>query len=320
MSVAGECRDQIVIRIDGGLCSQILFVALGLHLKNRGLTVKYDLSWFKACAKDMEGKADRNWDIPKAFPLLEVEAAGERESSWLREHLWCRGEVVDSYEPPLYVGTYPQAREELLIRYADVFRKAFSPVYNTEDALLKAEIEACPACAVHVRRGDLARGDKYYGGATSVEYFLKAMTVVKGLNNDVRFFFFSDDPEWVEKNIIPAVVDKSACKVVKSNGSDRGYMDLFMMTHCPYVISSIGSLGVFAAILSKNNKCLVMSHRRDWVFTGVENVYYLNDDQHAPPTNYGDVGILNIPENKLHGVWWLLFKLWRVVGCLWGQN
>ncbi|WP_279386179.1 hypothetical protein [Helicobacter cinaedi] len=36
----------IIIRVDGGIASQIAFVALGKAFEEKGYRVKYDLSWF----------------------------------------------------------------------------------------------------------------------------------------------------------------------------------------------------------------------------------------------------------------------------------
>ena len=37
----------IIIRVDGGIASQIGFVALGKAFEEKGYQVKYDLSWLK---------------------------------------------------------------------------------------------------------------------------------------------------------------------------------------------------------------------------------------------------------------------------------
>ena len=65
-----------VVRVDGGICSQIAFIAYGHEIaKITGCPVKYDLSWFRDCAMDFDGKQVRNWDWPKAFPEMPIEEA-----------------------------------------------------------------------------------------------------------------------------------------------------------------------------------------------------------------------------------------------------
>ena len=48
------------------------------------------------------------------------------------------------------------------------------------------------------------------------------------------------------------------------------------MSHCDAIISSIGSLGVFAAVLSDKNPVLYLSHVKR-LAQGVENAVYFND-------------------------------------------
>ncbi len=44
--------DFIVLRTDGGICSQIAFHALGNYFIDKGYHVKYDLTWFHKNGKD----------------------------------------------------------------------------------------------------------------------------------------------------------------------------------------------------------------------------------------------------------------------------
>ena len=40
-------RELVVTRVDGGICSQIAFGALGYELELHGFNVKHDFSWFR---------------------------------------------------------------------------------------------------------------------------------------------------------------------------------------------------------------------------------------------------------------------------------
>ena len=77
-----SAKDLVIVRIDGGICSQINFFAYGHAIQNMlggKAKVKYDLSWFRENGKDYFGKFVRNWDFPKAFPDLAVEEASAEE-------------------------------------------------------------------------------------------------------------------------------------------------------------------------------------------------------------------------------------------------
>ena len=84
------------------------------------------------------------------------------------------------------------------------------------------------------------------------------------------------------------------------NGADKGYIDLFLMAHCDAIVSSIGSLGVSAAVLSDKNPILYLSHVKK-LAQGVENAVYFNDcfregiDRSPAPKQYRRTGFYKIP-------------------------
>ena len=93
------------------------------------------------------------------------------------------------------------------------------------------------SCGIHARRGDLSNGHKQYGKTISSIYFLQAIKTILVINPLATFFFFSDDPRWVDLNIVPYLSEKIAFKVVKGNGSRKGFMDLYLMSQCSSLIS-----------------------------------------------------------------------------------
>ena len=168
---------------------------------------------------------------------------------------------VGKFSPPMYVDGYPE-RYSYFIKYRDFFIKNFVPgdIYKIKDIL--HEIESCNACAVHVRRGDLSGFDKVsypgYGAPCSVDYFLRAIKIMISIcDKQPKFFFFSDEPNWVKDNIIPKLDKDVEYYVCEKNGSDAGYLDLYLISKCKQFICSIGSLGFFGRALSRNNGYLI---------------------------------------------------------------
>lgn len=106
-----------------------------------------------------------------------------------------------------------------------------------------------------MRRGDLTVSSVAYGVPCSTEYFAKTIKIVRALEPRAKFYFFSDEPDYVRDELLPALPADLDSKIVGFNGSDKGYMDLAMIAKCGYVIGSIGSLGVYGAFLGGG--CLV---------------------------------------------------------------
>jgi len=308
--------DLIVVRVDGGICSQMAFCSLGLSLQKRGYRVKYDLSFYKDNGKDEDGRFPRNWDMPKAFPALRFEEATEAERAALKGRFSRRSELLSSWRPPLYVGGYPDCSGPFL-EILPLLRANFKPEIPPGMDCRLVELDASPACAVHVRRGDLARANTAYGAPTTVEYYRRAMTVVASFCPGVRFCFFSDEPSWVRERVLPLVPPGCAGTVMEANGSDCGYLDLYMIARCPYVISSIGSLGVYGAMLSSKNPLLVLSRFSVLAMKGAPNAVYLVAGGSASPVAFrADAVSCAIPEAKLRGFWYYVYRLWRKLG-LW---
>ena len=275
-------KDLIVVHIDGGICSQINFISYGLalsHMRGDKVKVKYDISWFREDGKDINGRFVRNWDFPKAFPGLPIEEATDAEiASVKKRHFVDLSEISspDEISAPAYLGGFPKGCYNLPgIR--ELLTEKFSPALDEPSASVAEEIAKGPACAIHVRRGDLSISSVAYGVPCSTEYFAKTIKIVRALEPKARFYFFSDEPDYVQDVLLPALPSDLDSKIVGFNGSDKGYMDLALIAKCGYVIASIGSLGVYGAFLGGGS--LILPKYSLGCFQSMENVIYLNEDR-----------------------------------------
>lgn len=274
-----------VVRVDGGICSQLLFVAYGMAIGASDETVKYDLSWFKEWGRDNQGNQVRNWDVFKLLPDLKIDIASDEEIRLAR----------NGRKGYRYISGYPD-RDPAFLKYADLFKSLMKPDLDSSATRLLEQIRGSQSCAIHVRRGDLVNGDPGYGEATSVDYFKRAIDFERARSaGKAVFYVFTDDVSWTQKNVMPLL---GGGGVLCQNGADKGYVDLFLMSHCDAIISSIGSLGVFSAVLSDKNPVLYLSHAKG-LARGVENAVYFNDcDASASRTvtaQYRKTGLFKLP-------------------------
>lgn len=68
---------QVIVLMDGGVCSQMHQYLLGRIFENGGHKVLYDLSFFEEWGTDMDYQFVRNFDLLKAFPYLKVKSASK---------------------------------------------------------------------------------------------------------------------------------------------------------------------------------------------------------------------------------------------------
>ena len=255
-------KDLIIIPSDGGICSQIGFWALGLFYETCGFRVKYDLSWFQQHGMDMDKRFVRNYDLNQAVPESVLPVASGYECFYFKKYYQVEsgGENFKDVVPPAYVTGYPN-REQLVIQHRLLFRKYFKiceeQLSPQNLKMLNVITECKHACAVHVRRGDLSKFNITYGAPLTPEYFNAAIHAVLSKHNNTHFFFFSDEISWIESKIIPLMKDQITHTIVTDNGSDKGYVDLFLMSKCDSFITSQGSLGKYARLLRSDDALII---------------------------------------------------------------
>lgn len=282
----------IIIRTEGGLCSQIYYASLGQYFTDKGYQVKYDLTWFKEYGMCNNMAFARNYDIDKAFPKLALEFASDDEVKlYKQKYKYDGSKSLLDFPPPLYIEGFPAERCYMIPYKADIinyFKEYFCPKEfgNKNSSLYKLlqNIQNGNSCGVHCRRGDLGDFHPAYGYSASVEYFLKSINIINAIHKNVCFYFFSDEPHWIKENIAPHLREIKY-KICDENGSDKGYLDLYLLSWCKFIISSNGSLGVFAKFLSKreNAHLYLCKYRADCQY--LSEVYVINDPNTYIPYN-----------------------------------
>lgn len=265
----GVISPKIILLLDGGVCSQMYQYMLGQLYKERGYKVAYDLSFYDEWGLDKDNLFVRNFDLLKAFPYLKMKAASPLEISVYKQKYYYVGNnttarIADfsflEKTPPIYLGGYYLLPAET---YLSAFRSIFkmSPnVLDKDNLQICSEIDS-KSCsvAVHVRRGDLKVEQYDYGTPPTMEYFKNAIAYFKGKFEAPFFYFFSDEPNWIVDDLVPYLqMSSGEYRVVNANGSDKGYMDLYLMAHCKHQIASKGTLGKYGALLEDNPEKIVV--------------------------------------------------------------
>lgn len=265
----GVISPKVVVQMDGGICSQMHQYLIGTFFLRRGYRVSYDLSFFDEWGMDLENKYVRNFDLLKIFPYLTFEKASKTEVAVYRRKHYTLGnhslETMTDYSflertPPVFLGGYYSLAPK-------VWSSAFKSLYHIDNKVLDAENNAMLdqinsslySVAVHVRRGDLKEEVYAYGKPASLGYFQRSIAYFKDRMGQAFFYFFSDEPEWVIDELIPALgLGPVNSLVVDINGSDKGYMDLCLIACCKNQITSKGTLGKYGALLNDNLSKIVI--------------------------------------------------------------
>lgn len=257
----------IVLRVDGGICSQMHFYLLGRIFAEKGYKVKYHLCWFKEFGHDMNGLFARNFDLLKAFPSLEFKEASKVERYFYEAFKYNNNYLskeIDQLDylkitPPAYLTGYYWDPAFL---YTDLLPKYFKPeegILDDKNMEIFEEIRKKDApIAIHIRRGDLSTYNRGYGEPASNDYFKNAINYIDSKEDNTFYYLFSDEPDWVKSHLIHDLPICDNYRIVDINGSDKGYMDLYLMAACKHVITSKGSLGKYGAFMTLNDQKIII--------------------------------------------------------------
>ena len=111
-------------------------------------------------------------------------------------------------------------------------------------------IETSDSVFLHVRRGDYL-SPKYFnkfGGICDITYYQKAIAMIQDRHPAAMFFVFSDDIEWVRKNLGGLL---SKASFVDWNKGSDSYLDMYLMAHCKAGIMANSTFSYWGAKLCR---------------------------------------------------------------------
>lgn len=141
---------------------------------------------------------------------------------------------------------------------------------NTKDIARK--IKDCNSISVHVRRGDYLNGFYYglLGKVCDMNYYKRAIDIVKSKVLDPHFFVFSDDPDFISDNFELGDTD-----IITFNRGKDSWQDMYLMSICKHNIIANSTFSWWGAWLNNNSNKIVVAPDR-WFADKV-------DDEIIPP-------------------------------------
>lgn len=161
----------------------------------------------------------------------------------------------------VYLAGYWQS-ESYFSAIGDVIRREFTVKYEPDSTSNETEerIGKTQSVSIHVRRRDFVENSetKRLHGTCSLDYYSECVTLIGSKVADPHFFVFSDDPDWVTKNLRL----KYPCRYVTHNDASRNYEDLRLMSCCKHNIICNSSFSWWGAWLNRNPDKIVLAPRR----------------------------------------------------------
>ncbi|RFZ95596.1 alpha-1,2-fucosyltransferase [Mucilaginibacter conchicola] len=256
----------IITKLQGGLGNQLFQYAVGRHLalKNNA-QLKFDLSFYGVpenasfrpfelgsfqLASTVTPKNNRwNYQLKRlAGKLGLIKLITERNTSYNQSVLAAKGNV--------YLEGYWQS-ERYFAAISDTIRHDLTfPEPVPEDRLeIIDQIKKNLSVAVHIRRGDYVKLSNYVDLGES-DYYKKAVDLISSKLDNIVYFIFSDDIDWVKQNIHL----QGNCVYVEK--SENALVDLQLISLCQHQIIANSSFSWWGAWLNKNPTKTIIAPNR----------------------------------------------------------
>ncbi|MEH6307019.1 alpha-1,2-fucosyltransferase [Olivibacter sp. CPCC 100613] len=262
-----------IVRFLGGLGNQMFQYAFYKALEKQFDTVKADIREFKTYKLHNGFELENVFDIRlRRASALEVNLLDHRNRQWkyrkLRRLLLLKGEYYEeqtlfSYNASLFDDSSSKIywgywQNHLYVeRVADQLRKdfTFSDLKPSKNFDLLNELEQSEqSVAIHIRRGDYLK-DPYLGGLVNLDYFEKAISLIRGQVEKPIFYIFSDDILWCKENL---PLNDNEANFIDWNKGAESYLDMQLMSNCKHAIISNSSFSWWAAWLNTNPDRLIV--------------------------------------------------------------
>lgn len=266
----------ITIKLQGGLGNQMFQYAFGRKAADDFKTdLKLDLSWFGHEAHVDTPRQYRlnNFNIRATEIILkEKNIAGlifDRIARKIRNEFNLGTKIKDG----AVLGGWWQS-EKYFRDIGNEIKKDFTlknPLGKAAAELMRKISNDKDSISIHMRRGDYVENEetKKYHGALPASYYDKAIGIIRDRIKSPSFFIFSDDIEWVKKNLFTSFPTEYV-----SGSSVEDYEELILMSHCKNNIIANSSFSWWGAWLNDNPGKIVIAPEK-W--------------SNNPPRTYRDV-------------------------------
>ncbi len=121
------------------------------------------------------------------------------------------------------------------------------------------QVQKCNSVSIHVRRGDYMNGYYYnlLGKVCDLNYYKRAIELIKRRVENPRFFIFSDDKEYVANNL-----NIDSAVFIDFNSGKDSWQDMYLMSQCNHHIIANSTFSWWGAWLDVHKDKIVVAPSR----------------------------------------------------------
>ena len=274
-SIEGENKRTFIIWQCDGFAGQLSKYLFGESIKQNysDVTIKYDISWHINNGKDAFNKEKRIFDLLNCFPDLNIEIATKEEVELYRRLFTFKCENISDVSEILntrkngYIDGYPPMLEcdmDIIKEKLDLDKHLFHRLKDKNLDMYKKIVNNDASVTIHVRRGDIKRHGEYavFNNDDNLykEYLFKSIKkmISKLKDKKPKFFFISNDMDWVRNNIINKLDIHIDYEEVTGN-EDQVYFDLYLLSSGKNMILTIGGFSHYGSFFNKNHNPIIIT-------------------------------------------------------------
>jgi len=254
----------IVVNLIGGLGNQMFQYATARRLAEKHSTIlKIDVSEFELyklhryslhCFNIWEYLADST-EIEKLVPEKHKKSIAKKfklllnlknNKSILKEKYFYFDPLVLEASDNVYIDGYWQS-EKYFEGISKTIRNHFSfpPFTDNKNKALLELIVHSNSVSIHIRRGDYLKNNLNW--SLDIDYYNRAIDLIKEKVNNPIFYIFSDDMHWAEANI-----KITNSHFINHNKGNDSFRDMQLMSNCKHNIIANSSFSWWGAWLNNN--------------------------------------------------------------------
>lgn len=265
-------EEKVVVKLNGGLGNQMFQWALARMIKElTGMEAYLDMSYFKKRYArpyqldvfKVEPKiVEDAWTIFKLDIIWTFRAFLHWEKTFeyllFSEKQFNFDSGIQKIRPNTYILGFFQS-EKYFKSVEKYIREDFEFADLPDEANLKMirKINSTPSISLHIRRGDYVQKQRYQDAyaTCSLDYYKRAVEHIAQKVPNPTLFIFSDDIEWVKKNLkLPY-----ESVYVSHNTGKKSFEDMRLMSLCSHNVIANSSFSWWGAWLNKNENKIVVA-------------------------------------------------------------
>lgn len=272
----------IIVKIIGGLGNQMFQYAYAKSLQQKGFQVVIDISAFESYKLHGGYQLDKyNIDLnsstkeenskfyTNSLTYRVMRKLNIVNSKIVKEKSLLFYDKLFHIEDGCYLDGYFQCEKyfkdirEVIIKNFTINQDLSNYTKDIENKIKNIR----NSCSLHIRRGDFINSKNInIHGSCDIVYYLNAIKYLEEKIEDINYFIFSDDIEWVKENL----AIKNAIYVY-SKEKRIPHEDIYLMSLCKNNIIANSSFSWWGAWLNKNEKKIVIAPKRWFVDDKLES-------------------------------------------------